>query len=65
MNGRGIIPQRNGERVAEHAEITKAEDEWEEGEEGKKVKSILLQVAELKITIADNLSKALDWSQIL
>lgn len=55
----------NGERVAEHAKITKAEDEWGEGVGGKIGKSILLQVAELKIKIADNLSKALDWSKIL
>lgn len=45
--------------------ITKAEDEWGEWVRGKKGKSVVLQVAELKIKIADNLNKALDWSQIL
>lgn len=58
-NGRRI-PQMSGERVAEYTKITKAKDEYREGEGSKKGESILLQMAELKIKIPANLSKVLD-----
>lgn len=50
-NGKGVIPQVNGERVAEHAITTKAEDEGGDGEGGKKGENILLLMAELKLKI--------------
>ena len=55
-NGRGIILQMNGERVAEHAKITKAGDERREGKASKKDERILLQMSELNIRTPVNLS---------